>query len=81
MTHQQALNLILAHSCPNGHGTLTSEEEAQGVEGWVLETHCGEVRIKGKLVKYDPALPEADRYQYDIVGVQIGQGIASYIAT
>lgn len=72
--HTDALNLILSHNCPNGNlltdkGLVASSGE---VQWWVLEGHCHKVHIQARLVVENPTHPNpTQRWQYEIVGVQI----------
>ena len=74
MNHKDALNLILSHNCPNGN-LLTDKglvAVSGDVQGWVLEGHCHKVYIQARLVVENPThLDPSQRWQYEIVGIQI----------
>ena len=72
VTHENALNAILANNCPNGN---EPNAEETGIYSWVFYGHCHTIRIKAKLVSKDPDnLIEHERFKYEILSVSVVDG-------
>lgn len=75
MNHEDALNIILSHNCPNGEHFLTEDDRKAGVQGWEFEGHCHIIRIKACLAEENSIhLDPAKRFRYEIVDVSVKDG-------
>jgi hypothetical protein len=69
MTHEDALNYMLASSC----GKPSSEGE--GWIDWVFEIHCATYTVVAKCVNYEEAITKDDvQFKYEIKCVKFGFG-------